>query len=83
MDRILSRGIPVPTPPDASRCSGTQPGWDGGLYACMRRVLDGLAGDVYAQRKAMIEPVCADTKSIGAPTASSAVPDQPATQNGD
>lgn len=28
----------------------------------MRRVLDGPAGSIYAQRKAMIEPVFADTK---------------------
>jgi hypothetical protein len=28
----------------------------------MRRVLDGPAGELYAQRKAMIEPVFADTK---------------------
>lgn len=62
MDRIVARGIPVLIPPDAGKRTGTRPGWDGGLYAFMRRVLDGPAGNIYAQRKAMIEPVFADTK---------------------
>jgi transposase len=62
MERIVSRGIPVLIPPDAGKRTGTRPGWNGGPYAFMRRVLDGPAGDLYAQRKAMIEPVFADTK---------------------
>jgi hypothetical protein len=38
-------------------------GWDGGIYAHMRRVLDGeLGGGLYRKRKAMIEPVFANTK---------------------
>ena len=56
----------------ASRCSsrptprnarGARPGWDGGLYAFMRRVLDTDAGgELYAKRQTMIEPIFADTK---------------------
>ncbi len=62
MERIVSRGIPVLIPPDAGKRSGTRPGWEGGFYAFMRRVLEGAGGELYAQRKAMIEPVFADTK---------------------
>jgi transposase len=63
MERIVSRGIPVLIPPDAGKRTGTRPGWDGGIYAFMRRVLDSEPGGaIYAQRKAMIEPVFADTK---------------------
>jgi transposase len=62
IDRIAARGIAVLIPPDAGKRTGTRPGWDGGRYAFMRQVLDGPAGEIYAQRKAMIEPVFADTK---------------------
>jgi transposase len=62
MDRIVARGIAVLIPPDAGKRTGTRPGWDGGRYAFMRRVLGSPAGEIYAQRKAMIEPVFADTK---------------------
>ena len=62
MDQIISRGIPVLIPPDAGKRRDTRPGWDGGIYAFMRRVLDSPAGDIYGQRKAMIEPIFADTK---------------------
>ena len=33
-------GIQVLIPPDADKRKGTRPGWDGGLYAFMRRVLE-------------------------------------------
>ena len=63
MERIVSRGIPVLIPPDAGKRTGTRPGWDGGIYAFMRSVLASEPGGaIYAQRKAMIEPVFADTK---------------------
>jgi transposase len=63
MERIISRGIEVLIPPDAGKRKGTRPGWDGGIYAFMRNVLDSEhGGAIYAQRKAMIEPVFADTK---------------------
>jgi transposase len=63
MERIISRGIEVLIPPDAGKRKGTRPGWDGGIYAFMRRVLDSEhGGAIYAQRKAMIEPVFGNTK---------------------
>src|SRR3954462_10347563 len=39
MESIVSQGIPVLVPPDAGKCKGTRPGWDGGPYAFMRNVL--------------------------------------------
>ncbi len=50
-------------PPDAGKRKGARPGWDGGFYAFMRRVLDTDDGRaLYAKRQGMIEPVFADTK---------------------
>ena len=63
MQRIVDRGIAVLIPPDASKRRGARPGWDGGLYAFMRRVLETDRGSgLYAKRQGMIEPVFADTK---------------------
>ncbi len=63
MDSIVSRGIQVLIPPDAGKRKGARPGWDGGLYAFMRRVLDTEhGGGLYRKRQGMIEPVFADTK---------------------
>jgi hypothetical protein len=46
-----------------SRRKGKRPGWDGGAYAFMRRVLATDAGGaLYAKRQSMIEPVFGDTK---------------------
>jgi hypothetical protein len=61
--RIAGRGIAVLIPPDATSRKGTRPGWDGGLYAFMRRVLASeRGGELYGQRQAIIEPVFANTK---------------------
>jgi DDE family transposase len=63
MDRIVSDGIQVLIPPDSGTRHGSRPGWDGGAYAFMRRVLATDHGSgLYGQRKHMIEPVFADTK---------------------
>jgi transposase len=63
MERLLADGLTVLIPPDAKKRSGTRPGWDGGAYAFMRRVLaSGPGGALYAKRQTMIEPVFADTK---------------------
>jgi transposase len=63
MERIVDRGIQVLIPPDAKSRKGSRPGWDGGLYAFMRRVLaTDHGGDLYGQRQTMIEPVFANTK---------------------
>jgi len=63
MDAIVSRGIQVLVPPDAGKRKGTRPGWDGGRYAFMRRVLaTDLGRALYRRRQGMIEPVFANTK---------------------
>jgi transposase len=63
MDAIVAAGMQVLIPPDAGKRKGTRPGWDGGLYAFMRRVLaTDHGGGLYAKRQGMIEPVFADTK---------------------
>jgi DDE family transposase len=63
MEDIVGRGTQVLIPPDSSKRKGTRPGWDGGLYAFMRRVLEGEAGGaLYRKRKGMIEPVFGHTK---------------------
>jgi hypothetical protein len=50
-------------PPDAGKRKGARPGWDGGLYAFMRRVLaTDHGGELYRRRNTMIEPVFANTK---------------------
>jgi hypothetical protein len=63
MERLLGDGLTVLIPPDAKRRAGARPGWEGGLYSFMRRVLDSDAGgELYAKRHTMIEPIFADTK---------------------
>jgi transposase len=63
MEKVVSRGIQVLIPPDARKREGSRPGWDGGLYAFMRRVLDTDTGaGLYRKRKGMIEPVFGHTK---------------------
>jgi Transposase domain (DUF772)/Transposase DDE domain len=63
MEQIINRGIQVLIPPDAGKRKGTRPGWDGGLYSFMRRVLEtDHGGGLYAKRQGMIEPVFGQTK---------------------
>jgi transposase len=62
MERIVGR-IPVLIRPDASKRKGARPGWKGGLYAFMRRVLASeRGGELYRQRQPMIERVFGHTK---------------------
>ncbi len=63
MEHIVGRGIPVLIPPDSSLRKGARPGWNGGLYAFMRRVLaTEHAKDLYRKRKTTVEPVFGQTK---------------------
>jgi hypothetical protein len=63
MERLVSDGIEVLIPPDAKKRGGSRPGWNGGLYAFMRRALaTEHGGALYAKRQVMVEPVFADTK---------------------
>src|SRR3954467_11878684 len=63
IEQLLGNGLTVLIPPDARKRSGARPGWDGGAYTFMRRVLATEAGgEIYAKRQTMIEPIFGDTK---------------------
>ncbi len=63
MENIVNRGVRVLVAPDAGKRRGSRPGWDGGAYAFMRRVLATEAGrELYRRRQAMIEPVFGQVK---------------------
>jgi transposase len=63
IERLLGDGHTVLIPPDAKKRAGTRPGWDGGAYAFMRRVLaTDAGGQLYGKRQTIIEPIFADTK---------------------
>jgi len=63
IDQLMSHGTTVLVPPDADKRRGPRPGWNGGRYAFMRRVLETeTAGGLYRRRQHMIEPVFGDTK---------------------
>ena len=63
MESVVARGTQVLIPPDSSLRKGTRPGWDGGLYAFMRRVLQtDHARALYRRRKTTVEPVFGQIK---------------------
>jgi transposase len=64
MDEVTGEhGIPVLVSPDSSKRKGERPGWTGGRYSFMRRVLEGeLGGGLYRLRKQTVEPVIGHTK---------------------
>ena len=62
-DVVGEHGIPVLIPPDSSRRKGERPGWTGGRYTFMRRVLETEPGEsLYRLRKQTVEPVIGHTK---------------------
>jgi transposase len=64
MDDITSQhGIQVLIPPDSGKRKGERPGWTGGRYSFMRRVLGSdLGKQLYRKRQQSIEPVYGHTK---------------------
>ena len=63
MENVINDGMQVLIPPDAANRKGARPGWEGGYYDHMRRVLaTDYGGGLYKRRQAMIEPVFAHTK---------------------
>jgi transposase len=56
-------GIQVLIPPDSGKREGERPGWTGGRYSFMRRVLGtDLGKQLYRKRQELIEPVYGHTK---------------------
>ena len=63
MENVINHGMQVLIPPDAAGRQGARPGWEGGYYDHMRRVLaTDYGGGLYKRRQSMIEPVFAHTK---------------------
>ncbi len=63
MQQLAGEGIPVLVPPDAGLRRGERPGWTGGMYTFMRRVLATPHGhELYRQRQITIEPVFGQIK---------------------
>jgi transposase len=63
IENVESNGTQVLIPPDAGKRDTPRPGWQGGRYTRMRNVLaTDYGGGLYSRRKAMIEPVFAQTK---------------------
>jgi transposase len=63
LENVVGRGIQVLIPPDAGLRQGARPGWDGGLYAFMRRVLSTDHGKaLYRKRRETVEPVFGQMK---------------------
>jgi hypothetical protein len=62
-DVISEHGIQVLIPPDSGKRKGERPGWTGGRYSFMRRVLaTDLGRETYRTRQKSIEPVFGHTK---------------------
>jgi transposase len=63
MDGLAAQGIPVLIPPDSTKRKTARPGWDGGRYAWMRRLLaTELGRELYSKRHQTIEPVFGQIK---------------------
>jgi transposase len=63
MENVVGRGIQVLIPPDSGLRTSARPGWDGGPYAFMRRVLSTDHGKaLYRKRHATVEPVFGQMK---------------------
>jgi hypothetical protein len=78
METLTGGGTVVLIPPDAGKRKGARPGWDGGLYAFMRRLLaSDPGGELYAKRQGMIDRSSRTPSSTAGWTASNAAADQP------
>src|SRR5207247_2472398 len=63
IEAVVSDGIEVLVPPDSGLHKGARPGWTGGFYDFMRRVLATPEGHAhYRRRQVTIEPVFGQLK---------------------
>jgi hypothetical protein len=84
--RLVSRDRlgEVLIPPDSGKRTGERPGWTGGRYSFMRRVLaPDLGRETYRKRQQSIEPVYGHTKHNARSTASTTAADSPCERSGD
>ncbi len=64
MQRLVADGMQVLVPPDSGLRENPHPGWEGGYYAFMPRVLSTELGrSLYSKRKHSIEPVLGRLKA--------------------
>jgi hypothetical protein len=63
MDELAGDGIQVLIPPDSGKRKGTRPGWQGGRYAWMRRVLATELGERLYRNAHRRSSRCSDTPS--------------------
>jgi transposase len=63
IEHLLADGFQVLVPPDSMIRDGARPGWEGGIYDFMRRVLStDLGRELYVKRRHSIEPVFGQIK---------------------
>jgi transposase len=63
MDSLAASGVQVLIPPDAGKRKRARPGWRGGRYEWMRRVLATELGErLYRKRSQTVEPMFGHTK---------------------
>jgi hypothetical protein len=71
MEQLTARGTLVLIAPDGGKRQRARPGWEGGLYTFMPRVLATESGGaLYAKRPGMAQPVTARTVLPGRGAAS-------------
>ncbi len=56
MDDLAAQGIAVLIPPDSGKRKGERPGWTGGRFTWMRRLLETDAGGEQYRKRGAIEP---------------------------
>ena len=63
IEHLLADGFQVLVPPDSMVRDGASPGWEGGMYTFVRRVLKtDLGRELYIKRRRSIEPVFGQIK---------------------
>jgi transposase len=62
IEAVIADGMQVLIPPDGGLREGSRPGWDGGLYAFMRRVLASERGRALYSTRKRVEPVFGQIK---------------------
>jgi transposase len=84
MEAIVGRGIQVIVRPDAAKRRSPRPGWEGGLYGFMRRVLSTeRGGQLTASARPWSSRSSQTPSSTAASIASYAAAERPPARNGD